>query len=364
MKPILLIAICIVIVALVVIAILFIRHHKMVKSQNTIARAPFNGRHVLVKNWKGADLIPGSGNLDWSFFTSNDPTNSLAQYSMDLDLITTRFSNDSLRIYTSQPTIDQFGLRNFSIRIESNVHFDHGLFIMFLNHIPERPGTWPAWWLNGVTDSQTAWACRGEIDIIEGMNYSENHPNFDKEYRNVSTLHTNTPFSGVECTQNGAVGVSHPTCNASSYRYKTCGCSGKEPCPDLGCSIKAPPNTFGKGFNDVYGKNGGGAFVCELTPDGQVSMWFFDAYGVNNYLTPMSDNTLITEIWPILPYAQFNRCPGQFANMKMIIDTAVCGDWWSDDSCLNLLRQQAHNPPSQNLAYWEISSIAVYQRQD
>lgn len=368
MKPIL-IAICIVIVALVIIAILFIRNRKMHKTQNTIARAPFNGRYELAKHWKGFDLVPGITNKDWSFFLGKDPTNGSVNYVDNPELIVPWGDTGPVRIYTGRP----YGNANNqticnSIRIQSTMNFDHGLFIMRLKHIPERDGTWPAWWLNGITDSYTTWACRGEIDIIEGMNYSDNHPKFDQDFRNTSTLHTNTPYTGVECTQNGAVGVSQPTCNASSYKYKTCGCSGKEPCPDLGCSIRGPSNSFGRGFNTIYGANGGGAFVCELTPDGQVSIWFFDAYGANKYLTPLPDNTLITQIWPIVPYARFNRCPGQFANLQMIIDTTICGDWWSDKSCQDLLDKQADeridtDGYKEETAYWDIESISVYQQQ-
>lgn len=334
----------------------------MHQTQNTIARTLSTGpKYSLAKQWKGVDIVPAWNNSDWKFFLDKDPTNStVVRYSQDGDLIVPNHNDGSIKIYASRPYTDYGGdLKVDAIRLYTTMQFDHGLFVMYLKHIPERPGTWPAWWLNGTTDNQTAWACRGEIDIIEGMNYSENHPKFDKEYRNVTTLHTNTPFTGIECRQNGAIGVSQPTCNASSYRYKTCGCSGKEPCPDLGCSIKGPPNSFGKGFNKDWG-DFGGVYICELTPEGQVSIWLMSPYNAKEYLGYGRD--IIPSTWTTPPpYARFNRCPGQFANMQMIINTTVCGDWWSDKSCLNLIASQEHDT-SENLAYWEIQAISVYQQ--
>ena len=80
-----------------------------------------------------------------------------------------------------------------AIRLQSNVGYNHGLFIIKVHHIPEGPGVWPAFWTSGIPTEGNAWGYQGEIDIIEGVNAgtSDRDKNFDETTENRLTLHTN-----------------------------------------------------------------------------------------------------------------------------------------------------------------------------
>jgi hypothetical protein len=80
-----------------------------------------------------------------------------------------------------------------SIRAQTNNHYQYGLFILDLAHMPGGAcGSWPAFW----TTSNDHWPEQGEIDIIENVNlatYSE------------ETLHSGPVFPGDVCEVVGNV---------------------------------------------------------------------------------------------------------------------------------------------------------------
>jgi len=54
-----------------------------------------------------------------------------------------------------------------SIRLEGKKLYNHGLFIIDLKHLPAGCGIWPAFWLT----NEESWPDKGEIDIVEGVNF-------------------------------------------------------------------------------------------------------------------------------------------------------------------------------------------------
>lgn len=343
MKIIWIIVCCIILIAIIA-AVFMVKKDHLGKS---IVLRDSNTAYKQTIFWKGADLKPES-NKGWAYFTQPDPTSGSVNYGVHPELMTS-LPDGGIKISVS-PNVSKSGTHRDAIRIYTKQTFNSGLFAISLNHIPDGLGVWPSWWFTGTGSHK--WACQGEIDVIEGMGRLPNNPKFDPHYKNKTTLHTNTPIGGKECTQNGVQGISNVSCNYSSGRYHSCGCSGTEPCPDHGCGVVGPPNSFGKGFNDVYGKSGA-VYVCELTPNGRVSVWFMTSSDAKKYLTSNPDVTKFPA-----PYVKFNACPGQFKDMEMIINTTLCGDWQETDECKKSIADPKNNMSE---AYWLINWIAVYQ---
>jgi hypothetical protein len=231
------------------------------------------------------------------------------------------FPEGKLKIDVSPP-FDTSGLRK-SIRLETeNIRFNGGLFILDIEHIPSGLSTWPSIWLVG-----DDWPNKGEIDIIEGVNLNT---------QNISTLHTSKG-----CTQN-IPGILNPNCNAG-YNGTT------------GCGIKAPENTFGAPFN----KNKGGVFVCEWIFNDVIKISFFPRNAIPSDI--LSGNPEPDKWDP--PYVTFEKCPNHFNNLKLIIDTTLCGQWAGNvypgglNKCINDLKTKKLSE-----AYWLIRSIKVYQK--
>jgi len=272
------------------------------------------GGYALVMDATGPAIKPTPGGA-FAYFTLPDPTNGAVDYGVWDDLIQTSPTQAKISVGDLGPT----GRRR-AVRLSSRAAFDSGLFVIDLAHIPEGPGVWPAFWLTALEPAGSAWACNGEIDIIEGVNSIDAASSI-----NTSTLHTSTKPGGAPCRQDGVPGISTPDCTSgggtrsmkSAGAAGTCGCDGASPCPYSGCGVKASP--FGWGFN----RAGGGVYACELTDDGQVSIWFFPASAApadlaNGHPNPSS--------WPA-PSVAFKACPGQFRGLQITLNTTLCGAW-------------------------------------
>lgn len=176
-----------------------------------------------------------------------------------------------------------------SIKMESKISFNGGLFIFDIEHLPSAPGTWPALWLKGPD-----WPINGEIDIIEGANMNT---------KNQSTLHTTKG-----CVQDIANITPSSKCDYQDSKK--------------GCGIIGPKNSFGPTFN----KNGGGVFACEWEYNNSIKIWFFPR---NKIPKDIQNNNPDPSSWTN-PYVNFNKCPGFFNNNSIIINTTLCGDWAGD----------------------------------
>lgn len=67
---------------------------------------------------------------------------------------------------SSSPANDGNNKRE-SIRLEGKQRYNHGLFVLDLDHMPTGAGVWPAFWM---TD-EAHWPDHGEIDIVEPINH-------------------------------------------------------------------------------------------------------------------------------------------------------------------------------------------------
>lgn len=396
------------------------------------------GPYVLEDDYVGEDLF-SSEEKDFIFFTHKDPTNGIVNYDKHLDLIETHETNSdipegSARTNVGQEPKFQKGISDEdkadpktvkvvdAIRIQSRKEYDTGLFVLDCSHMPEGLATWPAFWLTGNPPSGSSWAVTGEIDVIEGVN--------DTKYsstKNAVTLHTNTPVDDngnklSRCIQDIPY-INHKECNTGGgnrpgtylqddedddenwwwdedawegflndkndddkkkYReYKEarhCGHNNRNYCPYLGCGVLSDnDNTFGHEYN----KNGGGITAVELTKDGKISVWFWPRGDAN---TPTDFTDPSNFVGDARNIVKFNKCPGQFKRMRIILNTTICGDWAGDNGSFN----NAFNKVKANVnfnedysktnhpctdyvnggnfdaskAYWEINTLKVYKVQE
>ena len=317
---------------------------------------PKTNLYTLVDNISGENLIPDvdpNSSKPMKFFIGNDPTHGEVFYGSHSELCTVK--NGKVIINAGSPPVN--GQNRKMIRMVSKKMYDSGLFVISADHMPEGNGVWPSFWLDSKGGKK--WACDGEIDIIEGVNSID-----DNSSKNVSTLHTNDKDGVPGCRQHGVVGITQPDCSKNSNGQFGCGCTPeikeKSLCPNVGCGVYLnSTSSFGKGFNN----KGGGTYVCELTPEGAITVWFFQRGTEPKDLLANNPNP---EKWSTTNRTKFNPCPGQFANLAMTLNTTLCGDWAG-----NVFKNKEN--PTQDCktyiktadlskAYWSIEYIKVFKR--
>lgn len=327
--------------------------------------------YKLTYDYSGDNLDkmnPRNIESDWKFspfgndfFENGDPTHGIVQYGDNFDLIKIINKNNK-----KQLKIDiENKSNNNKWRKAPRIHFikktfDEGLFILDLDHLPFAPGLWPSFWFKGLTNDSARWACNGEIDVIEGITDKLN-----KSTTNYSTLHTNI-INGDDCIQN-IPEITNKSCSAGDIGYYTCGCSGTENCPNLGCGIHwKNSNTFGKDFND----NGGGTYAIEISKDKGITIWFWPR---NDPMFPedFKNENISTTNWQTQKdnKIQFNACPNHFKNLVLIINTTLCGDWAGsvyDPNDKNNSQKECQGyatDPNVNITngYWLINYFKIYE---
>ena len=318
----------------------------------TAAAALLGLIHTSLASYVLQDDYTGSQFFDkFSFFTDNDPTHGYVDYvsqgaAQSAGLINT--NNGQVYMGVDSNNIAS-GRGRKSVRVTSKASYNHGLFILDLQHMPGNScGSWPAYWTVGPN-----WPNSGEIDIIEGVN-NQNH--------NAVTLHTN---SGCTIATSPNTGSSNgQQLFSGSISTSNCDINAPGQYQNAGCSIAAPAgNTYGDGFN----ANQGGVYAMEWKSSA-ISVWFFPRgqipADVNNSPNPAG--------WGV-PLASFqsNSCNinAKFSNQQIVFDTTFCGDWagsvWSSDptcsskaaTCQDFVR---NNPQAFANAYWSINSLKVY----
>jgi hypothetical protein len=325
-----------------------------------------NSQYKIYKNWYGKDIQPTKDN-DWNYYRhtkkrnicgsnkkTNDKTGSYVWYGNYPELF--QKENNKLRINTGGFDPQNQNLIK-SIRINTEETYNSGLFIAKIDHIPEGNGVWPSFWLTSVETGENVWACGGEIDIIEGVNSID-----AKSSINVSTLHTSDK-NGKTC-MNGKT-----PCNSSSRPDLTgCGCNGESSCPDIGCPIISKiKDSFGHGYN---ANNPGSIYACELTDDGEVNIWFFRKGHDDSTIKDIDNGIINISNWNT-KVAQFEKCKGQFEDLHLVFNTAICGYWAGNtypkdhskspcEKCVSDM-SSTNNNPLEN-AYWLIDYVKVYKK--
>ncbi|GKZ31215.1 hypothetical protein AbraIFM66950_011470 [Aspergillus brasiliensis] len=290
------------------------------------------------------DDYSGSGFFDgFSFFTGTDPTNGFVDYvdestAQDNGYIS---AGDSVYMGVDHTNVASNGRQ--SVRISSDATYNHGLFILDLEHMPGGVcGTWPAFWLLGAD-----WPNNGEIDIIEGVN---------QQSGNDMTLHTSDG-----CSVSSSADFTGSMTTSNCYVYA----SGQS--SNAGCGITDPDATsYGTAFN----ANGGGVFATEWTSDA-ISIWFF---GRGSIPDDIDSGNPDPDSWgtPVATFQGDCDIDSHFDGLQIIFDTTFCGDWagnvWGSGSCASVASSctdyVANNPEAFAEAYWNINSLKVYQDDD
>jgi hypothetical protein len=234
-----------------------------------------------------------------------------------------------------------------SVRLESYKEYNSGIFVFSASHCPTGDGIWPAFWLVG-----SNWPANGEIDILEAVN-SEGDAKFGGErcrgLYNISTLHTPNNGSCKLCI------------------------NGKcQPCDQgFGCPQNFSGNfTVGKEFNN----NGGGVYVCQLSKEKVIKIWFFQKKNIPNKLKVDNTEAITAEditTWSKTDgYVQFDACQDYFNNLFITLNIAVCGDWPNQGYSDNMYNNQEtvnainnSNGISEN-AYFIVDYIKIYPTPD
>jgi hypothetical protein len=113
------------------------------------------------------------------FFSKNDPSRGLALYQNETNAVSKgliQMNNQSVLIKPNNKTVSSEGRE--SVRIHSKESYNHGLFIIDLNHIPTGCGVWPAFWLTG-----KSWGQNSEIDVSMGILENKLEKNFNKKIK-------------------------------------------------------------------------------------------------------------------------------------------------------------------------------------
>ncbi|SAM84191.1 related to endo-1,3(4)-beta-glucanase [Ustilago bromivora] len=248
-----------------------------------------------------------------------------------------------------------------SIRISSFDSFTTGVFILDASHMPVGCGIWPSWW-TVPTNPAGGWPNGGEIDIVEGIGYTN---------QNTYSVHT-VPGCRVNLTTNAQRG----NYQLSNVTLAT-NCASSET-GNKGCGVQSSLRTdFGAGYNS----NGGGIHAMVWDKDLGIKSWFFPRTAApadiaagkpdpSGWGTPQGS-------WP----AQDCDPTKFFFNHVSVFSNTICGEWAGDKQLWN----NAWNGQKQSCAamtgysscqayvqskdvdfseaYWLINSVKVYQTQ-
>ncbi|EEB98400.1 hypothetical protein MPER_02095, partial [Moniliophthora perniciosa FA553] len=207
----------------------------------------------------------GSSFFDgWDFWTDADPTHGTVDFINEQDGVSVLSSpnnrqasrsskraqglielNDAGNTIMRVETTPQVDMRK-SIRIQTKLELDKGLWIMDAVHMPTGCGTWPAFWLNG-----PQWPITGEIDIVEGVHDYTN---------NQATIHTDIGCT-LSSTSSSALGISGNIVGPAN-------CAASQTA-NQGCGVR---DTSSISFGAPFNRNGGGAYPGEVPPKCQI--WF------------------------------------------------------------------------------------------
>lgn len=299
---------------------------------------------------------------NFDFFTGQDPTNGHVNY-VDMEQAnSTGLAGFMPGIPRNNTSVDPVYLgvdytnpaatgRN-SVRVSSNLTFNHALVIADILHMPTGCGTWPAYWMLGTA---AEWPQAGEIDILQGVNDAS---------VNSYTVHTNAGVELANQTMKGHIVTSNCDVNAPNQDK------------NAGCSILDANSTlsYGTRFND----NQGGVFATLIDSRG-IRIWFFERHDIPMDIYLGSPNPPSTRLrglnstWGV-PNAVFanpnSTFDAHFKDMKIVFNTGLCGEWagkvWNTTGTCGTLAPTCDEYVSQNPsafldAYWALQSVKVYE---
>lgn len=278
-----------------------------------------------------------------------------------------------------------------SVRLEGKTRFNHGLFILDLDHMPTGCGVWPAWWL---TD-EDRWPYSGEIDVVEGINEQSVvktalHTS-DKcdMYAHVSDYwHTGhwDRSTGIPDTYTGKLDFN------TSMPADNCWVMAPHQWANQGCvAVHQNNGTLGTAVNQA----GGAIYVLEWDPSNKyIRSWVFrkdQDIPANLHEAISNDDVKPDPMTWGYPYAYFAIGEGtgcsadHFQNMRLVLNLAFCGtvagnrfgtdcpaltkqfavknpDSGAIDPVLSCNAYISSNPKALDEAYWKIGGVYVYER--
>lgn len=228
------------------------------------------------------------------------------------------------------PMVPNYNLTSYDgiwgVRLESKDLYNGGLFVIKVNKMPYGGSVWPAIWLLGTSPEEwiqfrskatglgmkNTWPSHGEIDLIEYVNANCQ----ESDGRNQVTLHTKQGCTSmVKDSQRDNVNAMR--CDHHDGHF--------------GCYGKMPPNTVGSPHFE------GGYFVYEWRASHFVKGWFFKEAEWDQLNAGSTNDELKVETFPSphvehdLQHSCTNR--SMFKDMRIVINTAVCGDWAGNVAC-------------------------------
>mmetsp|Transcript_25772 Transcript_25772/g.60423 ORF Transcript_25772/g.60423 Transcript_25772/m.60423 type:complete len:449 (-) Transcript_25772:158-1504(-) len=276
-----------------------------------------------------------------------------------------------------------------SVRLEGNLRFNDGLFILDVMEMPTGCGLWPAFWS---TDGEV-WPDHGEIDIVEPVN---------TQTIAKTVLHTTEKcdmYAHVprwEWTGHWDVSTGVPEFSTGIPDYDTkletdnCFIGSSHQWLNQGCAAVHPEDgTLGEPMNE----RGGGVYAMEWDPAaGFIRTWVFPrSDGFPDNLREALDEGVRPDPaeWP-KPYAFFPIGPGtgcsrdHFQNHNLVINLAICGTVGGNrfaNDCPDLFEKYNVNNDSvatcnayvdsdeartmlDETAKWKIKGVYVYQRDE
>lgn len=299
-------------------------------------------RHYELRTkFEGAQFFDG-----FDFYSGEDPTHGAVQYvtreqAAESKLV--RVDGATGRAIVEVDAVSPAGSRRRAVRLESKLRFTTGLVVLDVHHVPDGNGVWPAFWSFG--DAPNPWPNQGEIDIVEGVN---------GQAFNQATLHTSTG-----CQMKA---VNEPAAMTSRYVNRDCNAGSGF----LGCGTELPSGTFGKALNE----RDGGIYAMEWT-ESQIALWFWPRGAAP--ADAQAGGEPRPETWgkPSAYFALGGDCPAShFTQHKLVLNTTLCGDWAGNtyngaDGAKGLAACEAfvtQNPRALANAYWDVSSIRLFQR--
>lgn len=277
------------------------------------------------------------------FFHAKDPTNGYVNYldqeAAEKNGLFKINSDGSLYMGVDhKTTLDPNGKGRDSVRIESKMYYDYGLYVADVAHMPGSIcGAWPAFWSVG-----PKWPENGEVDIIEGVNMGNS---------NEVVLHT-----GGSCKM-------EPQDMSGSLTDVECGLDVSP----VGCKVTGANGTSGTPFN----QKGGGYYAMERTKQ-FIKIWYFPRGSEPKSLVDGTPD--VKAFGKPMAHMQGDCDFGEhFTGQKLVFNTDFCGDWaggifgqdgqcpMSDPdtftSCKNYV---AKNPEEFKEAYWKINSVQIF----
>nr|POE93268.1 putative endo-1,3(4)-beta-glucanase [Quercus suber] len=315
--------------------------------------------------------------------TVTDPTDGSINYVSMPEAISSKmvgvvYNSSSRSSSLSYVGVDLSGPKRNSVRLESKFTFGvNTLLVADIHHMPVGCGLWPAFWALG---QGATWPAAGEIDVVEAVH--------NDDFNHV-TLHT-SPDCAVDYSPVLFQGnLSTTDCNAGNGAD---GCSVATrpfvpgtflPSRAPYANTSSPPSsstlaTAGAAFNAQ-----GGAVYALLWTSQAISIYIFAHSALP---TDLAAGHPSPENWTTRPLVHFR--PGtaadggaecdftrRFADMRLILNTEVCGSWagaddvWESSGCKArtgqatcdaFVAQAAERDEAFDEAYWLIDGIKVF----